>query len=187
MHYQKGELIKMMKMKRIVAWILCFCILAVFTACGAKQTLREDVKRAYNIDEEGEKSISDMFKAFDAEFEKLRESDVITDSDLYQYAESISSIYSSFYDAFDEKYAVVLNNFEEEEKEMVTDIMIADADISMSALRVSDSLLKYLTNDNSGESAFESAVTLVNKCSEFFYGTERFSDEDLDRLAEKFK
>lgn len=177
----------MMKTKRIVAWILCFSILAVFTACGAKQTLREDVKRVCNIDEEGEKSISDMFKAFDAEFEKLRKSDVITDSDLYQYAESIDSIYSSFSNVFDEKYAVVPNNFEGEEKETAIDILLARAELSMSALYVSNSMLEYLTNKNSGESAFENAVSLVNECSEFFYGTERISDEDLDQLAEKSK
>lgn len=173
----------------MVSVVMVFCTLCSCGGDGAasEDRLRELVKEVYQIDGEGEKAIASMFEAFDREFEKMKALNTVGEKDLFQYADTVSKAFSSLSDSFSEAYEPDLGRYEGEEKVAAEDIVLEYASLLLASLDVTQEIGNYqLDNNGSGERCFESAVQLVNESSQFFYGTDRITDEALDALAEAF-
>ena len=174
----------------IMAITMALCMLC---SCGTsntetKNTLKDDVKKVYNLDEEGESLVFTMFEAFAGELNKLRSLKSISNDDLLQYADNIEKAHTSFVEAFSQKYEPDLDGLEGQEKETATQIITDYAFVEIESLHLTQALFDYrLNNKGSGESCFETAVNFVNQCSEFFYGTVHITDDELDQLAEAFE
>ncbi len=181
---------KMNVMALVMALVVVFCMLC---SCGtgdaeSKDVLRDGVKKVYHIDEEGEKLVTTMFETFDNELKKIKTLENISEDDLAQYADNVGTAFNSFSDSFYKKFEPDLNGYEGAQKDDAQEIVLKYASLLLSSSDVTWAVLDYRHgNGGSGEICFESAVNFVNSCSEFFYGTDRITDEELDQLAEAFE
>ena len=151
-------------------------------SCSSNSPIRSEVTKAYNLDNDGEKLIAFMFEAFDNGFNDLCELESINEQDLYNYATKVNSIHEAYISYnFSKKYEVKLDSFEGDAQKTAGKVLDDWAFMHLNAMDLS--FMVY----SSSEKCFESAVTLVNSCSNFFYGTERISDEDLNKISEKLK
>lgn len=179
----------MEKMKKYAAMFLAVLIAVLPCSCGGGKAVRAEVAEAYSLDADGEQLITELFEKFDAAFAELERADEITDSDLYDYADAVYEAYNSFEEEFEGYRQNLSDNIasvEGDTKEQYTDIMLEGIGLSTDMLGLSTSRTKYMIAGGSAEALSEEALNLINNTSYFFYGEYAISDDDLDRLAEKF-
>ena len=180
----------MEKIKKYAAIFFIVLISAGLYSCGGGKTVRPEVAEAYSLDAAGNRLIAGMFKEFDAAFAELKRSDKITDSDLYDYADTVIDAYDNFDNEFEEYWESLSDNIssaESKTKEKYMDIQFEQLNLSMNLADLSSSRTRYMIEGGSGEAIFEEAVNFVDTVSMLFYGEHIFSDDDLDALADKLE
>ena len=203
-----------MKKRNIVALFVAIAmVLCMLCSCGAeevnsdptskpKDILRDDVKRAYQFDDEGERLIEVMFACFDIEFNiilaeakemnkynelaaeinemGLKYSPKFNGDSWFEFAKNVDAIFhSTFYGSTTlDKYRHNLdenkNNGDEADRNNAKEVYDTYID-GLSHVRNIESALRT----NSVEQCLESAIGLINEYSRMFYGTDRISDEEL--------
>lgn len=170
--------------KRIFAMILCILMLLnLLSGCSKKQEILPEIAEAYEIDSAMEKEVEKLFEAFDEAFEKLVKSNPPDSEDFNEYAYAVYTAAQEFSDAFSGKSDLLSNKIKGTddigEKNAYAEISSRYVEIPAATMDLSMDLLLA----RSGESCAEAAVNLVNTYSRFFYGVDRITDEDMDRVG----
>lgn len=108
------------------------------------------------------------------------------DKDLYEYAEAVTAAFSDFNEIFSEKYGAKLQEkMDNASGDELSDYALISADFTFISLDLNYSKFSFISgyDGESGESLAENAFNYVNELSDFFYGIDRITDDDLDALA----
>lgn len=167
--------------KRILSISLCFLLLfSLLSGCGKKQEILPEVVEAFEIDEETEKYVEELFASFDKAFATLEKHKPVDDEDFDNYRHRISQAVTDFDYVTDDKLSTgfkKLNGSSDANNKDVQELFDKREAITWATFDMLDSIA-------SGEASFEAAVNYVNAYSRLFYGEDRITDDDLDRLAE---
>ena len=177
-----------MKRRLIIAIMLIFAVLTGLCSCTnveKPEKIKDEIAKAYELDNAGEKLVSDLFGEFDSAFEKLKKPNV-EDKDLYEYAEAVNTAFSDFNEIFSEKYEPKLQDkMDNASGDDLSAYALISADYSFKSLDIIYSKFSFIAgyDGESGERLAEDAFNYVNELSDFFYGVYRITDDDLDALA----
>lgn len=158
---------------------LCFLLLfSLMSGCSKKQRILPEVVEAFKIDEATEESVEELFASFDRAFAALEKHTPVDDEDFSYFHNSVLSARLYFdYDTDDKLYTAYrnLSNSSNSNNETVQKL-IAEYEAIIIGNR------DMLSHIHSPEGSFEAAVNLVNAHSQFFYGENWITDDDIDRI-----
>ena len=105
---------------------------------------------------------------------------------MYDYAEAITTAFSDFDDVFSEKYSSKLQEkIDNASGDKLSEYALISANFAFISAHLNLSKLSFISgyDGKSGESLAEDAFNYVNELSDFFYGVDKITDDDLDELA----
>ena len=162
-------------MKKCMSIILMLCLTISLSACGSDITIREDAQEALELYDDRETIVIEMFESFDYEFNKLKDAE--TEQDIIDYAEAITDIMDTAVESLSlSDYSDKLKDYDG----LYSDYFyLADAaaGVSIAATRIEagdpEAVATYGSN----------AIRLVNQASQFFLGTTRITEEDIEGIT----
>lgn len=184
-------------MKRMIPLLLAICLCAVsLFGCAAKQPERAkreilpEVAQALEMDDKDVAEVEKLFESFDEAFARLEKEP--TDKDYFKYAKAVGNEGHSFYtDCLEEKLNLLSskidNTQDEDEKERILKLQGDCVNILRSCLlvevRTPGEYNPELDATGKSKRDAEVAFALVNEYSNFFYGVDWITEEQLDSLG----
>lgn len=161
-------------MKKCILIILMICLTISLSSCGNKITIREDTQEALELYDDRETIVIEMFEAFDDQFNKLKDAE--TEQDLIDYAVAISDIMQTATESLN--LPDYVGNITDELFDEYLNLIVTSANLPLEALKI-------LNDDPEANAATYAniAIQLVNQASQFFLGTTRITEEDLEGIT----
>ncbi len=199
-----------MKTTKILSAILCLVLaMSVFASCSSGEEeaipsydIREDVIKAYELDDEGKKIVCEALAAMESAFDTLAAASPVGEEDFAAFAEAINEANNVFGEKFYEAYekpmkdrhvqansdamaALGTADYDKphEEYEFLTDMLGQKNDTyGLLEIQLTSALFNLSKGETSAESASETALNYAIQFSTFFIGESIITDDMIDSI-----